>query len=690
MDQAANSTPIRSEDIQAIVAWIEEHEASAPACVRSYLVLQKRHLAAGISLDQRLRTMYRELQRAFGVLPKSERRKSGHALDVPAAPPKKKVTNERERLEHQLARSNDLRQWHHKLEIRHDGKAKKLKNRLANLSDKGIEQVSEQEITEDTPVEDIELSPEQEADCEEASRVFRQNLCLGDGPAPALATSGENLLSGSLAEHVEDEVYVEAELREGIDESQVLKTWTSRHERYDFSVQVRRLAVHVEKKVVATEQGTKMLSARTTDLGPPRYSVTWGALATLAILVGQFAMPLHRIATLLSSPAKRFTAGGLSRMLRYIAVRLVAIYLELADQLSDSDVLSGDDAPCRVVEVASHFKKHKDEPPPWSAYGNRAQAQVSHKTWYEQKSPPDASEKRVYAADDNIPLGVRLAAELGFEYPRRNGNGVKRSINTTVVTGRGQADDPKSSIVFYRSHLGHFGNLTETLLEKRRPAARELIVQGDLSPSNLVTSPELLSRFVITQAGCSSHARRPFAIHEDDDRVYCEYILHLFKGLAIHEDCLDRQGRNRENVLAVRGTESRRLWNSIRKLAEEMTEKWSKATKLGAAARYIITHFDKLTAYLSNPRIEATNNHRERMLRTEKLIEKSSMFRRSLEGRFALDIIRTIIQTCIAAGVSPYNYLIAIMKTDSNEIAASPEKYTPYAWATNATTSADS
>jgi hypothetical protein len=26
-------------------------------------------------------------------------------------------------------------------------------------------------------------------------------------------------------------------------------------------------------------------------------------------------------------------------------------------------------------------------------------------------------------------------------------------------------------------------------------------------------------------------------------------MLHLFKGLAIHEDCLDRHGRNEENVL---------------------------------------------------------------------------------------------------------------------------------------------
>ncbi len=126
------------------------------------------------------------------------------------------------------------------------------------------------------------------------------------------------------------------------------------------------------------------------------------------------------------------------------------------------------------------------------------------------------------------------------------------------------------------------------------------------------------------------------------------YLLVLFKGLAMHEDCLDRVGRNRTNVLAVRGDSSRRLWERIKAMAQELAKVWTKATPLGAGARYIIKHFDKLTAYLRDPRLDATNNLRERLLRTEKLIEKSSMFRRTIEGRAVLDILRTILQTAVA------------------------------------------
>jgi hypothetical protein len=49
------------------------------------------------------------------------------------------------------------------------------------------------------------------------------------------------------------------------------------------------------------------------------------------------------------------------------------------------------------------------------------------------------------------------------------------------------------------------------------------------------------------------------------------------------------------------------------------------------------------------------------MLRTEKLIENSSMFRQTLEGRFVLDIIRTVLQTAVAAGVPAHDYLTSVL-----------------------------
>ena len=280
-------------------------------------------------------------------------------------------------------------------------------------------------------------------------------------------------------------------------------------------------------------------------------------------------------------------------------------------------------------------------------------------------------------------LAVLVGREFDFESQRRDGKGPKQSLNTTVLTGRSEMDDPRSLIVFYLTHLGGLGNLLEMLLNKRSPKCSKVTVQSDLSTVNLVTDPKLTAKFEIESCGCTSHARRPFALYEDQDKLYAPYMLVLFQGLALHEKLLDKHGRNHENVLAVRGTDSRKIWEEIKALAEKMIARWSKATTIGTAVRYILKHFKKLTAYLDNPYLEATNNLRERLLRTEKIIEKNSMFRKTIEGRVVLDIIRTILQTAVAADVPIQEYLIDILKTDPKKIANNPELYTPRAWASN-------
>jgi hypothetical protein len=333
------------------------------------------------------------------------------------------------------------------------------------------------------------------------------------------------------------------------------------------------------------------------------------------------------------------------------------------DELADAPVLMGDDTSPRVLEVSRTLQQAEStEPPPWAPQRNREQA---HST----------------LAQESSNLAAQLASELDFEFMRRNGDGPKQSLHTTVVAGRSNATDPRSLIVFYRSHLGSFGNLVEVLLERRKPKAADLTVQSDLATVNLVANAQLHQRFTIRHVGCASHARRPFALYEDEDPQCCAMMLHLFQGLFIHERGLNLHGRNNENVLAVRNTDSRALWAEIKELAELMTLKWSAQTKLGEAARYIVSHFDALTAYLDDARLDPTNNFSERMLRLEQLIEDGSMFRATLIGRFVLDILRTMLQTAVAAGVPLQEYVLDILQTPPDEIAAAPQRFTPYAWA---------
>jgi len=680
------SAELSADQRREIAAWFEENSARLPEPVRLFLALHQRYLAAAGDIHKPFDSTWRELRRALGITPSSEKRPSGAALaGLPPDEGGAGAKSPREKLEEQHQRGQRLDVWHDELSKRHRNQAKRLEERLANMP----QDPDAPEISEETPVEEIPLTEEQKAESAARGKAFADRTVLGQGPDPALQSVKETLMPSGAALAVEEQVHLAVTLPEDLANAKVVKQMVEPRVRYDFAVTVTRLELEVEKKVVVDEDGERhVLSASTLEYGPPGYSVTWSALATLAVLVGQFALPLNRLGTMLSTGIKRFTAGALGRLLHYVAERLVPIYLHLATQLCNAEILAGDDTSCRVLEVAGYFRKAKPgqkEKPPWADYQTPAAAESSLRRCEELKKArvrrrEDGDRGAKPTPDEKPSLGVLIGRRLPFESPRRNGDGTKQSMNTTVVSGRSVANDPTSLIVFYRSHLGGCGNLFESLLEGRDPKARNVTLQGDLSSTNFVASPELLKRRQITYVGCSAHARRPFANYEHEDPVNCAYMLHLFLGLAMHEDRLDVVGRNAENVTAVRGNDSRRIWNEILELATMMAKKWSQATKLGTGARYIIKNFDKLTAYLDDPRLECTNNLRERMLRTEKLIEGSSMFRQSLEGRFVLDVVRTVLQTAVAAGVPVHEYLISVLRQSPEDVARNPGLFTPRAW----------
>ena len=130
----------------------------------------------------------------------------------------------------------------------------------------------------------------------------------------------------------EDEVLVEAELPQDVSDAEVVKTFTEPRVRYDFSVTVTEIQFDVEKKVVKSADGTRRVFSGDMQASRPNgFSVTWDAVATLVVMVAQFAMPLHRLATMLSTSAKRFTTTSLCRLARFAAVHFAPIYLHLME-----------------------------------------------------------------------------------------------------------------------------------------------------------------------------------------------------------------------------------------------------------------------------------------------------------------------------------------------------------------------
>lgn len=628
--------------------WLGAHRAEVPSSVADALSLSLELASLVAANGHQNRSLLSELRRALGITPASERRKTSTPplAGAPGGRRKRRALT-KEELAREHEREQRLATWHRGLGRRHGRKAKDIEGRLMR-------------------VEDIELTPEEEAEIERENAEYMARLALGERCDLDCSSASEKLMAGAAAEIQEDEIVCEVDRDALPRDGEIKQQFFEERERIGFSFTVTHHLVQVEKLSVASRGGVSLVAATVEDVGPPKSKVTWEFLSSMAILVAQYAMPLSRFAALASSPVKSFTPGEMSRHFRYVAERLCAVYLELGRSLASADVLAGDDTTSRVIEVSKALAAKAaggGDALPWASYATAEAAM------------------KVLETGDDATLALRTAAKLGFEAGRKDGLGAKTGFNTTVLTARSEVHDPRSTVVFFRSHFGGLGNLLTAILAGRPPDKREVVIQSDLSTVNLISDVALRERLNVTLAGCAAHARRPFALYENDDPDLCAHLLHCFQGLSIYEGGIDTFGRNRDNTAAVRGADSRLQWEKIKALAAQVAGKWSRESKLGEGARYILKHFDRLTYYLGDHRLPPSNNFCERMLRPEKLIQNNALFRQTLEGRFALDIARTVLQTAIAARVDLNAYLNWVLRMPGDVVDVSPAEFTPLAFA---------
>jgi hypothetical protein len=414
--------------------------------------------------------------------------------------------------------------------------------------------------------------------------------------------------------------------------------------RVDLKIMVTDTTHQVE--TVTDPKTGVSVRASMAHVGPEGFQLTWGAIANLVKLHVGFAIPINRLAMLIGQP--EFTSGKICRILHYIALNLLPIYLCLIEDLSDAEIISGDDTKTKVIEL---------------------------------DSPEEDT------------LAKAIDEMLGFAQAKKNGDGAKTGLNVSLLVGRGKKEDPRSTIRFFRTHLGSVGDLLSQALEMRSPKSGPLIFQGDLSTTNL-PSHELMKRFDLTIAGCGAHARRPFWRYKDEDGAFCYFMLRGFLALSDIETRIGNLGRTREAILKLRGRYAKWVWQALRNRCIAVTtgqipgratyrkdctpDIWPPGHELHRAAMYVINHFEELTRYLYNPYLQYTNNGIERALRIEKCMLSGSKFRKTRNGRAVLDVLRTINATCTAAQVDLTAYIRYVF-AHLPDLRENPKNYSPFA-----------
>ena len=162
--------------------------------------------------------------------------------------------------------------------------------------------------------------------------------------------------------------------------------------------------------------------------------------------------------------------------------------------------------------------------------------------------------------------------------------------------------------------------------------------------------------------GCWSHARRRFVACAKGGDALAYEALRTIRRLFAVERLSAMHGESADERLRRRREHSAPAIVELRAWLDEQRAVIPPKTALGRALGYLHRQWHRLTLFLTDGRIELTNNRVERELRSLVLGRKNWLFAYGDLGGKRTATILTIVATCIGHGINPRAYLHAVTK----------------------------
>jgi transposase len=165
----------------------------------------------------------------------------------------------------------------------------------------------------------------------------------------------------------------------------------------------------------------------------------------------------------------------------------------------------------------------------------------------------------------------------------------------------------------------------------------------------------------IRLAFCLAHARRKFVeVHKaTQSPVSLEIIQRIAAVYAIEEAI---RGQSAEHRQAVRASTAAPLMAALKRRLLELLEQVSAKSPMAKAIRYTLRHWDGLTLFLADGRIEVDNNSIERSMRPIAQGRRSFLFAGSERGARAWACLASLLNTCKLNHVDPQTWLTDVLE----------------------------
>ncbi|NPD70045.1 IS66 family transposase [Acetobacteraceae bacterium] len=194
----------------------------------------------------------------------------------------------------------------------------------------------------------------------------------------------------------------------------------------------------------------------------------------------------------------------------------------------------------------------------------------------------------------------------------------------------------------------------------------------------------------ITLAFCLAHARRRFfEVHKATGSPVAAAALARFAAIYAIEARI--RGTSARERVAIRQAETRLLFDILKPWLMDRLAEISVKAPLARAIRYTLGHWDGLTMFLRDGRVEVDNNTVERTIRPIALGRKNALFAGAASGGQSWAVLASLINTAKLHDLDPHAYLADVLdrmvsgQTKNNAV----RELLPWVWkATQATRTA--
>lgn len=218
------------------------------------------------------------------------------------------------------------------------------------------------------------------------------------------------------------------------------------------------------------------------------------------------------------------------------------------------------------------------------------------------------------------------------------------------------AEGPPDQFVYY--YLYHPSRSHEVPAEFLADFNGHLHCDGFSAYDTLITKNKN-----ITLVGCLYHARRKFVevakILEGKQGVATEVIKFIAKLAKIEDDIKPSPA---EKKYYVRQQQAAPILDQLYSYLEDQMPRIPPKSLLGQAVSHTLNQWPKIINYLRDGRLNISNNLSERAIKPFVIGRKGWLFADSVAGAHAASNIHSIIETCKANNVEPYDYLRYVLQ----------------------------